>query len=234
MKTVITSLTFALVATASYANTLVQTDSSYIAFDAISHTSATNWTAIADTTITSTAGGTALSNGSVMVYADTDGIDSSSVNNIGTENSDLITYTIDFTAADTYSLYVRAGTGFISSGSNDSIFVPTSGTITGGESANFTRNNLNQGVSPSPYAWYEVGAYTIGSTEATSGTSISFSIAGREGDFQLDRLVFHGDSGLASGTLDALSVTAVPEPSSYGLITALACIGFIATRRKRL
>lgn len=74
-------------------------------------------------------------------------------------------------------------------------------------------------------------SYTLASADAFGGHTLSFT-AGASGVYALS---FHNHGGDNVGALlDNVSVTAVPEPATYGMMLAgLACVGWMARRRRQ-
>lgn len=229
------------------ANTLVQSDSGYLAFDATSFTSADNWTAIPDPSDISALSGTA------MVFADTGGIDVSTGNVSDGTPSDYLTYTFDFISPGDYYLYLYIDVGFDGGGANDSVYLPSTidgtadqlsnslGSGAGGgyqwtilyNSATAASNTPGSGVHEDDLGGGNgVSLYNIDATQGTSGNTVAFTIAGRENDIQIDRIVFAKSGTLTSAELSSLTVSAVPEPSAYALIAGTLMLGATLFRRR--
>ena len=103
----------------------------------------------------------------------------------------IVTYSLDFSEAGTYTAYYRAR-GF--DGGTNSIYVPTD--FGANPSANESLSNDGN------YRWETGGTFEVTSDDI--GNSLEFSIGKRERGADFNAFVFHLDGNLSEAELDAL------------------------------
>jgi hypothetical protein len=163
--------------------------------------------------------------------------------NNGTDRGDA-TYTLQFTAAGTYKLYIRAenrdlnGNGDLSE--NDSVYSPTDFGVPGLNRFNMYAYDRTPPIPiPSPrlgWTWNDNavipasggGAKTYVVTAAMVGQNLSFTIGLRDSGTCMDKIVLSQVTDLTPAGLDALP--AVPEPATLSL---LLLGGLLGMRRRR-
>ncbi|GEM_PF-3992050 len=232
---------FGILGLSLQAAVLTQTDTDYLVFDATQFDSTSGgWTQLSDTVTSPSLAG------DVMVYADTNGIDAAASNASAAADTDKLNYVLDFISSGDYYLFVHIQAEFSGAGENDSMFIPSSSDW--GGAADEISNTMGASSS-NAYEWVRlsntatargagvegtstinVNLYNVNATQAIGGNNVGFSIAGRENDLQLDRIVFHKDASVSATTLDSLQ--AIPEPSTMALL-GIAFVALLYARRKR-
>ena len=164
------------------AGTILQNDSSYIAWDTAANFTLSDkdrqqahWQVVNDGR---TLGGRALS-------AESD---------IGGEIGDTATWTLRFTAAGTYHFYAHSRGP---DGGSDTMYRPSD------FGDPFPDKVFGNGSKDGSFGWRESESYTVSADQV--GTELTFSIRVREIGYAVERLVLHKKTGLTATTLDSLS-----------------------------
>lgn len=118
----------------------------------------------------------------------------------------LALYDIAFGEAGSYTVYYLAR-GF--DGSSDSFFTPDDFGVDPDNTENVSSNGA--------FRWETGGTFSL--SEAHVGMPLEFRLGRREGDTEIDAIIFHQNGGLTTLQLDAL-LSSVPEPGTLCLLAA--------------
>ena len=228
------TIALGLSAAQASAATVVQTTTDYLAFEAELAETFSNMSIIdAGTAVTAPVG--ASGGSGVWAHGLTQGVADTPDAAAGV---DTVTYTINFSQAGDYQLYGRSYIGSFDdigesgkSGSNDSVWVPNELGTEGAYTGSYTRSNFYGDTGALEWANEASTTYSV-----LADVDYTFSFSNREDGKFLDRFAFVlvGSSiDTSQAGLDALtnSVTAIPEPSTWALIS-LSCVSLLIVKRK--
>jgi hypothetical protein len=184
--------------------------------------------------------------GGVLTNSNTDGAVASEggvaqVFSYGADANTEVTLSFDYTLATGDKLYVHL---WGIDGTYDPIssqivnHAVTDGTMTwSNQDEAVEAYNFSTGLSPNGNTATAFGSLTGIGTYSTTINIASLGVAGvaNAGDFEYYMLGFARDVGGTPGTtsIDNLSFTSVPEPSTYAMLTGLTALVFVILRRRR-